>query len=462
MAEFDNSSPTAKLFTPRNLILAAALVLLLSVIGSSLSMLRPNDSGGLGRDSYGVTAVGYRALLETLESLGVRVERSLGPPSPQRGTPQTMVFNRPNPMLVAHSPRYLDVLLEWVEQGGRLVVAPADWEHHWANRQSSVSPEIPLEHDILKLLGVDEQVRLEKYVSELDSAADATAGAQARANGADEEEESWPDEIRELWSDAAPETVVRPTRMTGSFAPLANSVRELAVPKLEYLRLVGKPDELSGTISVDDGPDQRPLLVVAVTRGKGEIVIVSDPRLLANALLAKADNSVLAVNLLAPHGETVVLDEFYHGLSVRGNALYLFTRPGYAAVAVGLLLGVAVTSWRKGVFLGPPLPDLGPARRDIGQYVDAMADFFARGPDHRRFLMREMRDGALQQVCQELALPPDTANTDAILTVLERRSPARAEELRRILPKIEAALAARGDVPKSIYLPLLQRLASCL
>jgi hypothetical protein len=68
----------------------------------------------------------------------------------------------------------------------------------------------------------------------------------------------------------------------------------------------------------------------------------------------------------------------------------------------------------------------------------------------------------LQQVCQELALPPDTANTDAILKALERRSPALAEELRRILPQIDAALAARGDVPKAIYLPLLQRLASCL
>jgi len=462
MAESDNSSPSAKLLTPRNLILGAALVLLLSVIGTSLSMLRPNDSGGMGRDSYGVTSDGYRALLETLESLGVEVERSLAPPEPGDVEDRTVVLIRPDPLLVAYSPRYLHGLLEWVDRGGRLVVAPVDWARHWANQVSSAKQEIPAEHEILKLLGVDKQVQLERYVSEQDSAADAAAGAQARASGDVEDEEFWPEEVREMWTGSAPESVLRPTNVTGSFARLADLVSELAVPKLEYLRLVGEPEQLAGSISVEDGPDSTPLLVAAVKRGEGEIVVVSEPRLFANALLAKADNSVLAVNLLAPRGETVVLDEFYHGLAVRGNALYLFTRPGYAAAAVGLLLAVGVWMWRKAVFLGPHLADVQPARRDIGQYVDAMGDFFLRGPDHRRFLMREMRDGTLQQLCQELRLPPDTTNTETILAALERRSPPRADLLRRVLRQIDALLSARGDVPKAAYLPTLQQLASCL
>jgi hypothetical protein len=91
-----------------------------------------------------------------------------------------------------------------------------------------------------------------------------------------------------------------------------------------------------------------------------------------------------------------------------------------------------------------------------------MGDFFSRGPDHRRFLMRETRDGVLQQLCQDLKLPPDTADMQTIFAAMERRSPARADVLRQTLKQIDASLAARGDVPKSIYLPTLQRLASCL
>ena len=125
------------------------------------------------------------------------------------------------------------------------------------------------------------------------------------------------------------------------------------------------------------------------------------------SLLAKADNSVLAARLLAPKGRASSFDEFYHGLAVRGNPLYLLTRPGFAAVTLGILLGVGVWTWRQAVFLGPPLVDPEPSRRDIGEYIDAMGDFFRRGPGHRRFLVREVRDGVLQQLCQELKLPPD-------------------------------------------------------
>jgi hypothetical protein len=463
MAASDNISTAANLLSARNLILAAALVLVLSVVGTCLSMLRPNDSGGLGRDSYGVTSDGYRALLETLESLGIRVDRSLAPPRPDVEGWPTLVILRPDPLLVGYSPRYLASLLEWVEHGGRLVVAPADWDHHWANHSSSPSHEVPIEHDILKLLGVDKDVRLEEFVSETDAAGDPAGTSSNSSSGSSgEDDEFWPEDMRKMWSGDGARAVIRPVRCEGSLGSLAKSIRQLAVPELEFTKLVGKPDDLAGSIAVRDTLDDEPLVVAAVARGRGEIVVVSDPRLFANFFLAKADNSVLAAHLLSPHDESVVFDEFYHGLMVRGNPLYLFTRPGYAAMALGILLGVGVWTWRKAVFLGPPLPDTVPARRDIGQYIDAMGDFFVRGPDHRRFLMRETRDGVLQQICQELKLPPDTADPDVIVAALARRSPARADALRRVVKRIDATLASHGNVPKSIYLPTLQRLASCL
>jgi hypothetical protein len=376
---------------------------------------------------------------------------------------QTLVLLRPDPLLVGYSPRYLASLLEWVEQGGRLVVAPADWDRHWSNRSKTQSHEVPVEHNILTLLGVDKKVQLEQFVSAEDAAAhpvDSNSGI-SDASG-DDEDNFWPEEMRELWASKADVAVNKPAKCSGSFAPLGESIQRLAVPELEFTKLVAKPADLAGSIAVQDAPDDEPLVVAAIRRGRGEIVVVSDPRLLANVFLAKGDNSVLAAHLLAPHGESVVFDEFYHGLAVRGNPLYLFTRPGFAAMALGILLAVGAWTWRKAIFLGPHLPDVVPARRDIGQYIDAMGDFFVRGPDHRRFLMRETRDGVVQQLCQDLRLPPDTADMETIVAALERRSPARAQVLRRTLKQIDATLAARGDVPKSVYLPSLQKLASCL
>lgn len=402
-------------------------------------------------------------MLETLESLGIRVDRSLAPPQPDAASRQTLVLLRPDPLLVGYSPRYLARLLEWVEQGGRLVVAPADWDRHWANRSNHQNREVPVEHNILKLLGIDKEVQLEQFVSGQDASAHPMASSSGTSSASGNDEDIfWPEEMRELWANKADAAVNKPGKCSGSFAPLGESIERLAVPELEYTILAATPAELAGSIAVQEAPDEEPLVVAAIKRGRGEIVVVSDPRLLANVFLAKGDNSVLAAHLLSPHGESVVFDEFYHGLAVRGNPLYLFTRPGYAAVAIGILLGVGVWTWRKAVFLGPHLPDVVPARRDIGQYIDAMGDFFLRGPDHRRFLMRETRDGLLQQLCQDLKLPPDTADMQTIFAAMERRSPARADVLRQTLKQIDASLAARGDVPKSIYLPALQRLASCL
>src|SRR5262245_24770065 len=76
-----NTSETPGLLSARNVILAAAALLVLSVLGSCLAMLRPPDSGGLGRDSFGTRRQGFRALMETLQDVGIDARRDLAPPA---------------------------------------------------------------------------------------------------------------------------------------------------------------------------------------------------------------------------------------------------------------------------------------------------------------------------------------------------------------------------------------------
>jgi hypothetical protein len=458
-------SKNRELLSTRNLVLAAAAVLVLSVLGMLVSMLRPQDSGGRARDSFGTRAGGYRALVETLEELGIGVSRSLAPPQAEAKDRHTLVLLNPNARLVATGPKYAQSLRSWVEAGGRVVVTPSTGQDAWA-----WTPGTDADHqsqvDILDALGVGEEIsagEMSVSSSEADYTALGAGETDSTASGRDDDDSS----VWDAWNarnrqPADPRD--NPVTLTGSLAPLGQQVRQLALPFEGARTLIAKSDDLTGSVTCPgEDPGSEPNLLVAVVRqGAGEIVVVADPAIFTNRLIARADNSVLAVNLLSPERQDVVFDEFYHGLAVRGNPLYLLTRPGFAAVTIGLLLLVGVLAWRAAVFLGPPLGDTQTKRRDIGEYVLAMGDFFSRGRDRRRFIVHELRDGVLRQVCRELRLPMDTLDVDTITTALARRDRSRAERLATTIREVDADLALRGDYPRSSFLPAMQRLANCL
>jgi hypothetical protein len=457
-------SKNRELLSTRNLVLAAAAVLVLSVLGMLVSMLRPRDSDGRARDSYGTRAGGYRALLETLEELGIGVSRSLAPPQADANASHTLVLLDPNARLVAIGPKYAQSLRSWIEAGGRVVVTPSTSQGMWpwnpgtdADDQSQV--------DILDALGVGEQISTGEM-----SVSSAEADYTTLGGNTDSTESQPDDDDSSLWDawnarnrqPADPRD--SPVTLAGSLAPLGQQVRQLALPFEGARTLVAESDDLAGSVTCpgEDADSEPQLLVSVIRQGAGEIVVVADPAIFTNRLIARADNSVLAVNLLSPERQDVVFDEFYHGLAVRGNPLYLLTRPGFAAVTIGLLLLVGALAWRAAVFLGPSLGDTQTKRRDIGEYVLAMGDFFSRGRDSRRFIVHELRDGVLRQVCRELRLPMDTLDVDTITSALARRDRSRAERLAATIREVDADLALAGDYPRSSFLPVMQRLANCL
>lgn len=435
------------MLTARNMILLASGILVVSIIASVISMAQPRDSEGKARDSYGTRSEGYRGLYEVLEELKIPVEREVAPPQAGRLKDHTLFLISPHGQLIRTGPKYVEELLTWVETGGRLVVAPpahVSWREEMQRRQEVEStPE-----DVLEILKLDESLSLEE----------AEAG----------EEEWWnddfdPDPFEGIWN-RGQQTIAPPrdvdAEFEGSLVKLAPEVQKLAVPDegVATLDVIVPPD---GSIGYRDTMGDRRLLVVLVKRGKGEIIVLSDPRLWSNRLLALADNSVLATRLLSPEGSTVVFDEFYHGISVRGNILYLLTLPGFATVVVALLAGIGAWAWRSAIYLGPPLPDPVRSRRDVREYVDAMAHFFERSFDSRPFLAHEIRDGVLQELSQEFKLPMETSDVEKILTALRRHDPQRASKLAATLAELDDLLATGGPT-KAQFLPVMQRLVSCL
>jgi hypothetical protein len=450
-------SNNSNLLSTRNLILASSAVFVLSLVGMCISMLRPPDSGGLGRDSYGTRAGGYRAVVEVLEELGIPVSRSVSPPQPGASDQHTLVMLDPNARLISIGPKYVQALRNWVELGGRVVVTPStsNSPQPW-NAESSTDKTKQI--DILAALGIDQEIS----ASEVEHAKDRE-DIDADGSGDRRDADSLLD-----WNSWNPEqpAPIEEKRLhwTGALKHLAASVHTLSLPGDELRTLHAKPEDLIGSLSFEpESQTGEPQLLVAILqRGKGEIVVIADAAIMSNNLIATADNSILAVNLLSPQGKSVVFDEFYHGLSVRGNPMYLLTRPGFAAVTVGLLAMVGVVAWRSAIFLGPPLADSRKKRRDIGEYVSAMAEFFSRGQGSRRFIVREMRDGVLRQVCRELRLPADTVDVDKITAALSRRDRKRADNLAAIVRDVDANLQATDEYPRSNFLPTIKRLASCL
>jgi hypothetical protein len=452
MVESADTSVNRNLLTPPNAILTAALVLAVSLVWACATMMRPNDSGGMGRDSFGTRNSGFRALFETLQELQVPVRRNLEPPAADASA-NTLVLLRPDSQLVQFEPRYLKSLESWINNGGRLVLALGRIDER--TRHFDYNDDAPGEHDILKLLELDDFVSLREQSA-------SKAVLQERGKRAGGEDLSASEELRDAWSYKTPKPRVFKVEATGSLTALGIAVRNISTPGDEFGVLAPGTQKSAGTLRLVSNEGGDVLLAAIIPRGNGEIVVVSDAALLSNMLLARSDNSVLAAQLLAPRAESVAFDEYYHGLAVRGNPLYLLTRAGFATVAAAIVLAIGVLAWRSAVFLGPPLADVERSRRNIEEYVNAMGAFFCRGLGYRRLLATEVRDGVLHELCEQLNLPSHTTDVGTISAALARRRPARADMLRKALAEIDSGLAHPGEYPKSSFLSSMQRLAGCL
>ncbi len=435
----------------RSLILLAVTILVISLVTSSLSLLRVPDSGGQGQDSFGIRGSGYRGLFDALGELGVEVRRQFTPPEAE--LPEaTLAMLAPDPMLVGTNPVYLKSIDLWLQEGGRLVVAPRGM--NWLTMlraEASPAGSLPTLAEILELPDIA-----------IETSTTYQAGSTRRASPGNRLGESFAEEVmRTLAEELKPPRIID-VDCDGTLSAWAPSVGQLALPGDTHQTLTWKDSQPSGTIGYQDDAGERQILAAEFARGDGQILFVSDPALLSNRLVSLADNSVFAARVLSPQGEGIVFDEFYHGLGVRGNPLYLLTRPGYATIAIGLLASVLLFTWREAVLIGPPLPDRSHGRRDIGEYLVAMGHFFSKGSATRPFLVRELRLGVLRELSLAVSLPPETRDIDLITAAISRRDVRWGRRVNETINEIDTALESRHHWTESQTLDALRRLTACL
>lgn len=434
------------MLTARNVIVLTVSIAVVSLLAAGVSLaLQTPGSGGMGADSYGTRGWGFKAICDVLEELDIPVVRSRIPHPERYASETTFVLWQPLPSLTQREPRYLLQLADWVRAGGRLVVSPAESRLEIPDFQAMEQPPRALLDD-LGLPGVRVHSTLRSDDAERFSEMSERELAEA----------SFEDVLRRRER----ETDAFQVEAVGAYSDWSRIVNSVRLPTRTARSIESDGPQPHGEIRVA-GPDGEQVLAAAYRVGRGEIVVVSQPALLENANLPREDNSVLAVQLLVDGTSQVVFDGFYHGLTVRGNALWLWTQPTYLTITVALLVLVGLWNWREATFLGPRQESRPEPRRSIREYVEAMSRFLLNARESRKYVVKEVQDGTLWALREELGLQPGSETTHQVTAVLSRRDPERAQQLEESLNDVEHALHKR-QLSQATAIRLLQRMSACL
>jgi hypothetical protein len=171
--------------------------------------------------------------------------------------------------------------------------------------------------------------------------------------------------------------------------------------------------------------DDRGALLIDYPHGAGRIVVLSDPFIVANNGISRADNLQLALNAVAGRGGLVIFDEYHQGHAASRNRLFAYFA-GTPAIAMFAQFGLIVVAiiWTRGRRFGRPLPLPHVDRRSKLEYVASMAEL-------------QQRSGAY-----DLAIENIYART--------RRALARFAGVDNMTPRAEIAarVAARSNIER--------------
>jgi hypothetical protein len=139
-------------------------------------------------------------------------------------------------------------------------------------------------------------------------------------------------------------------------------------------------DMSAPVVHVLDGREGPGALLVDYAYGSGRIVVLSDPYVVSNAGVNRADNLFLASNVVTGGLKgRVAFDEFHHGYGETQNRLFAYFKgtPVLWLFAQGALVALAVV-WTRGRRFARAIPSPRPDRRSKLEFVSSMAELQQR------------------------------------------------------------------------------------
>ena len=349
----------------------------------------PDSEASPDRSTFNSGATGTRALYDFLSESGFRVARW------RDSTASLLSFNGPKPAtivvvgrtVVPFSKSESKELLQWVENGGRLVIidrspdpsllpVSGDWS---IGAQMTSFPRSDLNPTDFELMTKDvepvppsQPTLLARNVDAIlpSRFAAAVAVAPIRKND-NQKSKTGHDQDKPEGGNTE--------------EPSDEASSEEPTPETEG---DGPPPAKDGAAKVSPAPvvnfaRERGALLVEYPHGSGRIVLLSDPFIVANNGISRADNLQFAINLVTGSGGLVAFDEFHQGREATHNALihYFEGTPVLAICGQLALLGLMVI-WSRGSRFARPLPLPQVDRRSSLEFVASMAELQQRARAH--------------------------------------------------------------------------------
>ena len=377
-------------------IIITVLVVVVILIGlnaaSYVKVEQPPDSEqSPDRSTFNSGATGTRALYDFLQEAGYQVSRWREPPS------ALLSFNGPKPATLVIVGRTLvrftksdrEDVLRWVEDGGRLVIIdrnpdpsllPASNEWTVATLASNY-PSSELDPTNLEQMtaGVKPLTPAQPtaFARQVETVLPSRFAAVIMVEPAKSDKPKPGDH-----------PIDKNNAHGGSTGESAEDSEDSAdskeAPKAIVVREQPEKPKLAGSPApVVHFEGERGALLVDYPHGQGRIVLLSDPFIVANNGVSRADNLQLAINVVAGYGGLVAFDEFHQGHAATHNALiqYFQGTPVVALCGQLALIGLAIV-WSRGRRFARPMPLPQIDRRSSLEFVASMAELQQRAKAH--------------------------------------------------------------------------------
>jgi hypothetical protein len=255
-------------------------------------------------------------------------------------------------------------------------------------------------------------------------------------------------------------------QMTAKTERLPDQDRVRPLQPTDYVRGIGAV-ELSdfaarvkvtaGNVAYHMGDDEAAVLA-DVSYGGGRIVMLTDPYVVANNGIAKADNVMLALNLFTyRRSGLIAFDEYHHGFrssESQGVMSYFRGTPVPWMMAQAALIA-ALMIYTRGRRFARPVPLPRERRTTNLEFVSSMANItrLARATD---LAMQSIYSEFRNRLCRYSGLPM-RAETSRLAAVAAQRAKMDEKELARLLARCEA-VARSEQTSEAELLSLVTRI----
>ena len=333
------------------------------------------------RSTYNAGATGTRALHDFLNESGYQVMRWREPPVKLLGTGGEkvrtfVIVGRPQ---VSIEEEEAQTLLLWVERGGRLVIVDrrpdeqllprsGEWKvtAEFLDFAATADPAVvaqmtegvkPVEPSQPTLLTREvESVMPSRYFAAIKFfwlSEDDKKKSEKKISAAEEtsDEENLSEDLDESGSADSGAGKTIPTKTSAGVSP---------APVVH--------------LSTSKAP-----LLIDYPHGKGRIILLSDPYIVANGGISLKDNLKLATNVLAVSDGLIAFDEFHQGHGASQNPFVgYFEGTPVLAICGQIVFLILLIIWTRGRRFARPLPLRQTDRRSSLEFVASMAELQQR------------------------------------------------------------------------------------